>query len=161
MSSRPRADQPDVRPRDMTREVPKVLYDELFELSTEIAQPWVGASDEFDEERAAAAFKKLEALYQQRQRASQPDPALTEALADFTDDASAAVALYELALQQCAALPDEPRHTKRIAMARRLVDLGRRSDAAAQLMAARDEASAIQDADALAEVREVLTACEV
>jgi hypothetical protein len=139
----------------MPREVPKELYDQVFILVTAIAQPDTKPLSEPNEIAAADALVKLTELFKCRQDAGQSDPFLTEALADFVEDDAEAIRLYQLALEQCTAVPEEPTHTKRVGLARRLADAGRKSDARAELQRARREAFAASDADALVELEEI------
>jgi hypothetical protein len=139
----------------MPREVPKELYDQVFSLVTAIAQPDAKPLSVPNEIAASDALAKLKALFNLRQDAGQPDPFLTEALADFVEDDTEAIRLYELALAQCPATPGEPTHTKRVGLARRLLGAGRKSDARAELERARREAFAASDTDALAELEEI------
>lgn len=66
------------------REVPRELWGEVFDLVTEdLISDAAG-----DPERFAKALAALRALYVRRLALGKPDPALTEALADYTDDAA-------------------------------------------------------------------------
>jgi hypothetical protein len=67
-------------------------------------------------------------------------PFLTEAMADYTEDAVEAVRLYELALDQAHSFSDEPTHTKMISLAERLIELGGTEQAEAYLRDGRTEA---------------------
>jgi hypothetical protein len=111
------------------------LRGEVFDLVTEVL-----LSD-------AAALGALRALYARRQALGKPDPALTEALADYTDDAAEAAALYRVAIAQSAADPDEPTHTKRICLASRLIDLGDIAEARSELALGRADAERLKDAE--------------
>ena len=79
--------------------------------------------------------------------AGKPDPALTEALADYTDDAAEASALYRAAIAQCEKYPGEPTHTKRICLASRLMDLGDTAAARCELALGRGEAERLKDVE--------------
>jgi hypothetical protein len=87
-------------------------------LVTSIAQPDAQPLSAVDETKASDAYEKLEALFKLRESSGESDPFLTEALADFTDDAAEAIRLYELALEQCADFPGEATLPKRIGLAR-------------------------------------------
>jgi hypothetical protein len=139
----------------MQREVPKELYDQVFALVTAIAQPDAKPLSKPNEIAAADALAKLTELFKRRQDADQSDPFLTEALADFVEDDAEAIRLYQVALAQCAAAPGEPTHTKRVGLARRLLEAGRIADARAELAHARREAFAASDTDALAELEQI------
>jgi hypothetical protein len=139
----------------MPREVPKELYDQVFSLVTAIAQPDAEPLSEPNEMAASDALAKLTELFKRRQDAGQSDPFLTEALADFIEDDTEAIRLYQLALAQCPTAPGEPTHTKRVGLARRLLEAGRKADSCAELERARREAFAASDSDALAELEEI------
>ena len=124
-------------------EVPRELRGEVFDLVTEALVSDAAG----DTERFAKAFAALRALYARRQALGRPDPALTEALADYTDDAAEAAALYRVAIAQSAAHPDEPTHTKRICLASRLIDLGDLTEARSELALGRAEAERLNDAE--------------
>ena len=139
----------------MPREVPKELYDQVFSLVTAIAQPDAKPLSAPNEMAASDALAKLTELFKHRQDTGQSDPFLTEALADFVEDDSEAIRLYQLSLAQCLTAPGEPTHTKRVGLTRRLVEAGRKADARAELERARREAFAASDTDALAELEEI------
>jgi hypothetical protein len=139
----------------MARRIPQPLYDEVFELVTLIAQPYAEPLEDDDQASAALALGKLRDLYEKQRSAGAPDPLLTEALADFTDDDAESIRLYRLALAQAADFPGEPTHTKRVGLARRLCQLGLASDAKRELEVARREAFAVHDSNALEELDEL------
>jgi hypothetical protein len=126
------------------REVPKKeLRGEVFDLVTDALVSDAAG----DTERFAKAFAALRALYARQQALGKPVPALTEALADYTDDAAEAAALYRVAITQSAAYLDEPTHTKRICLASRLIDLGDFTAARAELALGRAEAERVNDTE--------------
>jgi len=125
------------------REVPRELWGEVFDLVTEALISDAAG----DPERFAKALAALRALYVRRLALGKPDPALTEALADYTDDAAESAALYRVAIAQSAAYPDEPTHTKRICLASRLIDLGDLAEARSELALGRAEAERLSDAE--------------
>jgi HD-GYP domain-containing protein (c-di-GMP phosphodiesterase class II) len=125
------------------REVPRELWGEVFDLVTEALVSDAAG----DKERFAKAFAALRALYARREALGKPDPALTEALADYTDDAAESAALYRTAIAQSAAYPEEPTHTKRICLASRLLDLGDLTEARSELALGRAEAERLNDAE--------------
>jgi hypothetical protein len=130
------------------------MYSEVFDVVTKIKDAVL--TD--DQPGEAAGVEALRRIYDRETSAGRIDPFLTEAMADFTADPRASAALYELALTQCASFPDEPLHTKRIGLARMLIELGDEEDAAAQLDAARFEANRNRDRDGLDEIAEVRAA---
>jgi hypothetical protein len=117
------------------------LRGEVFDLVTELLLSDAAG----DAERFAKALGALRALYARRQALGKPDPALTEALADYTDDAAEAAALYRVAIAQSD--PDEPTHTKRICLASRLIDLGDIAEARSELALGRADAERLKDAE--------------
>ncbi len=138
------------------RTIPPALYDEVFVLVAAIAQP---AAKLVDEARAADAYSKLVALFKSREQSGNSDPFLTEALADVTEDNSEAIRLYELALKQCAAFPDEGMVSKRTGLARALIEAGRAVEAGVQIEVARGEAFLERDSDALKQLKELSGSC--
>lgn len=102
------------------RKLQKQLWGKVFDVVTNI----VRSSEEGNSQMEAVYIAHLQAIYFLQEALGQPAPFLTEALADYTEDAAEAVRLYRLALAQSSAYPDEPTHTKRIWMASRLLELG-------------------------------------
>jgi hypothetical protein len=139
----------------MKRTIPSALYDQVGALVTEIAQPDAKPLENVDEIRASNAFAKLLALFNRCELSGDSDPFLTETLADFTDDKAEAIRLYSLALRQCAAFPGEATISKRIGLARALIESGRIVDARAQIEIARREAFAERDSEALEELEKL------
>jgi hypothetical protein len=92
------------------REIPKELWAEVLKNTTDI----VWGPEREDAEATSADVERLPAVYTRQSALGQPDPFLSEVLADFTDDAAEATVLYRLALTQSRDCPDEPIHTKRI-----------------------------------------------
>jgi HD-GYP domain-containing protein (c-di-GMP phosphodiesterase class II) len=125
------------------REVPRELWGEVFDLVTEVLLSDAAG----DTERFAKGFTALRALYARQEALGKPEPALTEALADYTDDATEAAALYRVAIAQSASYPDEPTHTKRICLASRLIDLGDIAEARSELALGRADAERLKDAE--------------
>ena len=125
------------------REVPRELWGEVFDLVTAVLLSDAAG----DTERFAKAFTALRALYARQEALGKPDPALTEALADYTDDDAEAAALYRVAIAQSAPYPDEPTHTKRICLASRLIDLGDIAEARLELALGRADAERLKDAE--------------
>ena len=125
------------------REVPRELWGEVFDLVTEVLLSDAAG----DTERFAKAFAALRALYARQEALGKPDPALTEALADYTDDATEAATLYRVAIAQSASYADQPTHTKRICLASRLIDLGDIAEARSELALGRADAERLKDAE--------------
>jgi hypothetical protein len=143
-----------VRPPDPSmRQIQKKLWSEVFDVVTNI----VSSSEEGNSQLEQAYIAHLRAIYARQEVLGQPDPFLTESVADYTDDASEAVRLYRLALAQSSANPDEPTHTKRIWLASRLVELGDLRGARTELIQGRAEAERLKDTDSLAMADELLS----
>jgi HD-GYP domain-containing protein (c-di-GMP phosphodiesterase class II) len=125
------------------REIPKELWGEVLEAVTAIT--WGPDGNEPDAATSKAGMAQLRAIYDRQERLGQPEPFLTEAMADYTDDAAEAVALFRRALAQSENYPDEPTHTKRICMASLLIDLGNLAEARSELVLGRAEAQRVGD----------------
>ena len=125
------------------REVPKELWNEVLEIVTDI----VWGPDQDDIQATSAKVGRLRALYTKQEALGLPEPFLTEALADYTDDAAEAVNLYRRALSQFSVYPEEPIHTKRICLASRLIELGDLAEARMELVLGRVEADRLNDTD--------------
>jgi hypothetical protein len=128
------------------RNVPEDLARRVWELGEAISNDPHG--------RGVAALQSLRALYESY--AANPDPFLTEALADRTSDAREAITLYEAALEQCAHFSDEPTYTKRRDLALRLREVGDTVKARAQAELALKEATRSGDAEYVANAQELL-----
>lgn len=131
------------------RQPPQALYDFVLTLATTIAQP--DAVDEAGVDVAAAKNAKAEliALFHRHQEAGTPDPFLTETVADFTDDPAEQVRLYKLSIEQCAAFPGEPLHSKRCGLIESLLELGHTAEARDELINAKRAAFAARDPEAV------------
>jgi hypothetical protein len=135
------------------RKVPKELSGEVFDLVTEIL-----CSDAAgDTQRFTTALAALRAVFARQEALGKPHPALTEALADFTDDAAKAAALYRAAIAQSAAYADEPTHTKRICLASRLIELGDLEEARSELAQGRADAERLKDVEYITLADELLS----
>jgi hypothetical protein len=131
--------------------IPRNIYERVHELALAITN----ASEAGDDALHDSRCQTLRAFYDEQASLGRSHPFLTEAMADYTDDAAEAVRLYELSLEQGRAFPDEPTHTKMISLAEQLIELGRREQAEAYLRDGRAEAVRrrdtqwIEDADRL------------
>ncbi len=125
------------------RQIPAEIYERIFALTCELTDATLAD----DTALAASVYQQLFSYYEETSRAGNPDPFVTETLADFTADAAKAIAYYELALEQSKFYPDEPRHTKMISLAERLIETGRREQAEAYLRDGRAEAVRCGDKD--------------
>jgi hypothetical protein len=133
------------------RLIPEPLYSEVFAVMSELAD----AALRDDDEAQGRAFAMLQAIYDREAAVGNAEPMLTEALADVTDDPEKSASLYRLAMEQSAAFPGEPLHTKRIGLARQLIELRRLDEAETQLNAALTEAKALGDEDVLEMIKTV------
>lgn len=118
------------------REIPPDIYCRVRELSLSM----VNATEANDTALHDSLYLQLQAYYDELTRSGSVEPFLTEALADYTDDPVAAVRYYMLSLKQAKRFRDEPVHTKMIALAERLIELGQFERAAAYLRDGRVEA---------------------
>jgi hypothetical protein len=134
------------------RKVRKRLYDSVIDVVSKIVQ----ASESGDADVEQVELSRLRTLYVRHEALGVPDPFLTEAMADYTDEASEAVSLYRLALLQSAQHSDEPTHTKRICLAERLTELGDLKTARAELLLGRAEAQRLNDNDYIKMADELL-----
>ncbi len=134
------------------RRIPEPLYSQVLDLALKITN----ASEANDTVLQAAALFELQAFYEQLKASGSSDPFVTEALADYTGDHQQAAQLYELAISQSASFDGEPTHTKKIALAKRRIDLGEPIAARHLLRQAREDANTFGDADSVKETDELL-----
>lgn len=116
--------------------IPPDMYDRVRDLALAITN----ASEAGDERRQQAHRQALRGYFEEQAALGRGHPFLTETLADYTQDATEAVQLYELAIAQSQTWPEEPTHTKMISLAERLAELGRGPEAQAWLRQGRAEA---------------------
>jgi hypothetical protein len=129
----------------------ELQFKQLCELANMIEQ----ARDDGRLDRVEAGLNLLRASYQLNRFTGNLNPHELEALADYTPDASEAVALYREAI----ALNErhqEPTYTQRIWMAARLIELGDNAEARRQLIAGRAEAERLRGNGAVAYADELL-----
>jgi hypothetical protein len=112
---------------------------DLFARVHEFALDLTNASESGDDILYDFHYEALLAYFQEQPRRSRSHPFLTEALADYTEDPTAAVQLYRLALGEAKAFPEETTHTKLISLADRLAELGQLEPAQVCLLAGRPE----------------------
>lgn len=116
--------------------IPPDLYERVRELALVITN----ASEAGDDVMYDSLCQSLRSFYDEQASLGRSHPFLTETMADYTEDASEAARLYELALKQAGAYRDEPTHTKKISLAEQLIELGRTEQAEAYLRDGRAEA---------------------
>ncbi|MBI5387950.1 MAG: hypothetical protein HZA90_25080 [Verrucomicrobia bacterium] len=122
--------------------IPTDIYERVHEFAVALAN----TAQAEDDALHAALCLQLRAYYDEQASLGRSHPFLTEALADHTDDPAKAARLYELALDQARAVPDEPTHTKMISLAERLLELGQSEQAEPFLTDGRAEAVRRHDA---------------
>jgi hypothetical protein len=131
--------------------IPPDIYERVHELAVAIVNATVAGDNTLDE----SLRQTMRSYFDELACSDRSHPFLTEAMADHTHNPAEAARLYELALEQARAFPEEPTHTKMICLAERLVELGRSEQAKAYLRDGRTEAVRrndtywIQEADAL------------
>ena len=131
--------------------IPPDIYERVHELAVAIAN----ASAAGDDALYDSLCQTICIFCDEQAGLGRSHPFLTETMADYTSDPAEAVQLYELALKQACAFPDEPTHTKMISLAEQLIELGRREQAEAYLRDGRAEAARrgdtfwVEDADRL------------
>jgi hypothetical protein len=116
--------------------IPPDMYERVHELALAI----VNATEAGDDALCDSLGHALRTYYDEQTRLGRSHPFLTEVMADYTDAPSEAACLYELALGQARAFPDEPTHTKMISLAENLISLGQTERAEAYLRDGRSEA---------------------
>ena len=121
--------------------IPSDIYEHIHELSLAI----VNATETGDDALADSLCQTLRAYYDEQASLGRFHPFLTEAMADLTNEAVEAARLYELALEQASAFPDEPTHTKKISLAGQLISLGQCARAGEYLRDGRLEAVRLGD----------------
>lgn len=131
--------------------IPPDIYERVHELALAIVNALCADDDPLHD----SLCQTLRTYYDAQVRLGRSHPFLTEAMADYTDDAAEAVRLYELSLEQACRFPDEPTHTKMISLAQQFIELGRTEQAEVLLRDGRAEAVRrgdthwIEDADRL------------
>ena len=116
--------------------IPPDIYEKVHELAIAIAN----AAQADDDVLNASLCQQFRAYYDEQASLGHAHPFLTEAMADYSQDAAEAVRFYELSLEQAQAFPDEPTHTKMICAAEQFIELGRTEQAEAYLRDGRAEA---------------------
>lgn len=126
--------------------IPPDLYERVLELALAITNSVLAG----DEVLSNAHTLQLREYYEEQAGLGKSHPFLTETLADFTDDPTEAVRLYQLSIQQVPKFPDEPIHTKQISLARTLIEAGKMEQAEAYLRDGREAAAHCKDAEWIA-----------
>lgn len=121
--------------------IPPDIYERVFELAAAI----INASYADDDVLLNSLCQTLRTYYDEHVSSGHSHPFLTEAMADYTNDATEAVRLYELSLEQAKAFSNEPTHTKMISLADRLTELGCTEQAETYLHDGRLEAVRCED----------------
>ena len=123
------------------RDVPEEIHDRVRSITCRI----VDATLADDHDRSSAFVQELREYYEELAAAGRSDPFVTETLADFLDDRTEAIPLYELSLEQALRFPGEPRYTKKLSLAETLLGLGQRERGLAYLSQGRAEAVCLGD----------------
>ena len=100
------------------RAIPEPLYQQVLVIALAITN----ATEAGDAPARRGAYRRLRSPY--RSRLGSPDPFLTETFADYTGGPRTRVKLYRLAIQQCAAFPDEDVSSKQEALNELLAEVG-------------------------------------
>lgn len=137
------------------RDIPEDIYERVHEL----ALGMVNASAAEDPPLRDSFYQNLLSYFHEQAEAGRSHPFLTEALADFTEDATKSATYFRLALEQSKGVPDEPLHTKMISLAERLIELGLCEHAEAYLRDGRAEAVRLADADSVKDADRLLRDC--
>ena len=129
---------------------------ELYNRVREVVWAIVKASEADDEILNLSLCQTLREFYDEQVGLGRSHPFLTEAMADFTNDPIEAVRLYHLSIVEASEFPDELTYTKKISLARALVELGRPSEAEAYLRDGRTEAVRFGDTFWISDADELL-----
>ena len=130
-----------VRPPAIVMSARQALWEEVFRLVRDITD----SSEKGQTQLTEVGIAALRAIHARQDVLGRPEPFLTEALADYSDDPAEAASLYRRALAESSVHPDEPTHTKRISLAERLIELGELTAARRELMQGRAEAHRLKD----------------
>lgn len=135
--------------------IPPDIYERVHELALALTN----ATEADDSALYDSLYQTLLDFYHDQTRQGRVHPFLTEALADYTDDAAISAQYYELALKQSGMFPGEPTHTKMISLAERLIELGQIERAEACLRDGRAEAVRRGDSYWIEDASRLLAQC--
>lgn len=132
-------------------DIPPEIYARVFELTQQL----LTASESGDQATYACRYHELSTYAAELDARGKSHPFVTEALADFTDDPAMAVHLYRAAIDQSKNVPAEPTHTKHLALANRLIDLGQIHEAQQHLATGMEQARRVDDSDSVEEAARI------
>ena len=128
-------------------DIPHEVYERVHQLALDLTNARLAEDDVLGE----VHFQALLAYHRELADSGHPHPFVTETLADHTEDPTEAVRLYQLAIAQSSAFPNEPIHTKQIDLGQRLIEAGNTEHAEAYLREARARAVCCNDPEAIEE----------
>ncbi len=132
--------------------IPPEMHEKVLAWATQMTNATLADDDAL----CQSLYLGLIDYYNEQTTAGPGHPFLTETVADYTDDPTAALSYYQLALAQSQKLGEaEPTQTILLGSAAKLIELGLQEPAQAYLQAGRNEATrrndefAIEEADRL------------
>lgn len=130
------------------------IYKAVYGLSEKL----MTAANKNDQKAFDHLYDELKALCLEHQNTNKDHPEQWETLADFTEDLSDAVLIYQKALDKATAINSKD-HMSSIAysMAKLQIELNRTGEAIKNLQAAKISANKIEDKELKAEIDELLT----
>ncbi|ABG38812.1 conserved hypothetical protein [Paraglaciecola sp. T6c] len=130
------------------------IYKAVYGLSEKL----MTAANKNDQKAFDRLYDELKALCLEHQNTNKDHPEQWETLADFTEDLSDAVLIYQKALDKATAINSKD-HMSSIAysMAKLQIELNRTGEAIKNLQAAKISANKIEDKELKAEIDELLT----
>ena len=131
--------------------VPPAIYARVLELTTDL----LAASEADDQATYATRYRELSSYAAALDSNGQSHPFVTEALADFTDDPQVAVSLYLASIEHSRHFRGEPTHTKHLALANILVDLGRIPEAQQHIAIGLEQARGAGDRSSVEEAARI------
>ena len=129
------------------------IYKAVYGLSEKL----MAAANKNDQKAFDRLYDELKALCLEHQNSNKDHPEQWETLADFTEDLSDAVLIYQEALDKATAINSKD-HMSSIgySMAKLQIELNRTGEAIKNLQAAKISANKIEDKELKAEIDELL-----
>lgn len=130
------------------------IYKAVYNFSEKL----MAAANRNDQKAFDRLYDELKALCLEHQNSNKDHPEQWETLADFTEDLSDAVLIYQKALDKATAINSKD-HMSSIgySMAKLQIELNRTGEAIKSLQAAKISANKIEDKELKAEIDELLT----
>jgi hypothetical protein len=130
------------------------IYKAVYNFSEKL----MAAAKRNDQKAFDRLYDELKALCLEHQNSNKDHPEQWETLADFTEDLSDAVLIYQKALDKATAINSKD-HMSSIgySMAKLQIELNRTGEAIKSLQAAKISANKIEDKELKAEIDELLT----